>query len=552
MPIRLLALPILVATLVAALVATALSLLIPPMAAVTLAALLGAVLGAALLYQRGTAPLAQALRGLHALLEQGDMTRTPQPALPAGCTADYKAILDAIAGHGRLGGQMSDNGSHIAIAAAEVSFAADQLKLKVQSQAHEANNIADASQRITRTVEEVAQLSADAAELARNTRNITEQGQQMVSQAASQMQRTTQQASDTARIIGELESKSRQVQNISAVISGIAEQTNLLALNAAIEAARAGEQGRGFAVVADEVRTLAQRTANATSEIGSTVEQISAEISQAVATMDTLLESVDASHELTTSVGNTLVSIVTESETLEQQIGGIAAAAEANTGEVSQISGAVQTVSSHLDATEQELQGISDRALGLAEMAETIHEALADFPLEGVHGRMREVVLETARRVGEGFEQAIASGRISDQDLFDRNYQPIPNTDPQKVSTRFDKFTDEVLPAIQEPILELNPEVAYAGAVDENGYFPTHNRKFAKPLTGDYAKDLVNNRTKRIFSDRTGSRCGAHTKSFLLQTYKRDTGEVMHDISAPIYINGRHWGGFRMGYKAQD
>ena len=90
------------------------------------------------------------------------------------------------------------------------------------------------------------------------------------------------------------------------------------------------------------------------------------------------------------------------------------------------------------------------------------------------------------------------------------------------------------------------------GAVDENGYFPTHNRKFAKPLTGDYQKDLVNNRTKRIFSDRTGSRCGAHTKRFLLQTYKRDTGEVMHDISAPIYVNGRHWGGFRMGYKDKD
>jgi methyl-accepting chemotaxis protein len=504
-----------------------------------------------MIYVRGTAPLAQALRSLHARQEHGDPSSPTQVSLPAGCKVDYEAILDAVVGHGRLSGQMSDNGSHIAIAAAEVSYAADQLKLKVQSQAHQANNIAAASQRITHTVEEVAQLSAAAAELARNTRSITEQGQEMVAQAASQMQRTTRHASDTARIIGELENKSRQVQNISSVISGIAEQTNLLALNAAIEAARAGEQGRGFAVVADEVRTLAQRTASATSEIGSTVEQISTEISQAVATMDTLLQSVDASHELTTFVGNSLASIVNASEGLEQQIGGIAAAAEANTGEVSEISGAVQTVSSHLDATEQELQGIADRALGLAEMAETIHEALADFPLEGIHGRMRQVVLETARRVGERFEQAIASGNISEADLFDRNYQPIPNTDPQKVSTRFDKFTDEVLPAIQEPILEFNPEVAYAGAVDENGYFPTHNRKFAQPLTGNYAQDLVNNRTKRIFSDRTGSRCGAHTKPFLLQTYKRDTGEVMHDISAPIYINGRHWGGFRMGYKAQ-
>jgi methyl-accepting chemotaxis protein len=62
--------------------------------------------------------------------------------------------------------------------------------------------------------------------------------------------------------------------------------------------------------------------------------------------------------------------------------------------------------------------------------------------------------------------------------------------------------------------------------------------------------DIVNNRTKRIFSDRTGKRCGSNTQPFLLQTYKRDTGEVMHDLSAPIYVNGQHWGGFRIGYRS--
>jgi methyl-accepting chemotaxis protein len=550
MSIRILALPFVVASLIATLVAVLLLIVAPPQLAAGLGAMLGAALATTLVHLRSVTPISRALRSLHQLtLHAPDASRVE---LPAACRADYEAIRSAVVGQSQLGEQMSKNGSHIAIAAAEVSFAADQLKLKVQSQADEANNIADASQRITRTVDEVAKLSADAAEVARHTRGISEEGREAVIRAASQMQHTSEQATDTARIIGELENKSRQVQNISSVISGIAEQTNLLALNAAIEAARAGEQGRGFAVVADEVRTLAQRTASATCEIGSTVEQISTEISKAVATMDTLLGSVDSGREQTEFVGSVLARIVTESERVETQIEGIAAAAEANTTEISQISGAVQAVSGHLDATEQELQHVADRALGLAEMAETIHEALADLPLEGVHGLMRQAVQEAAQRVGETFEQAVAKGRITEADLFDRAYQPIPDTNPQKVSTRFDRFTDEVLPAIQEPILERHPEVAYAGAVDDQGYFPTHNRKFAKPLTGDYATDLVNNRTKRIFSDRTGSRCGAHTKPFLLQTYKRDTGEVMHDISAPIYVNGRHWGGFRMGYQAQD
>jgi methyl-accepting chemotaxis protein len=119
-----------------------------------------------------------------------------------------------------------------------------------------------------------------------------------------------------------------------------------------------------------------------------------------------------------------------------------------------------------------------------------------------------------------------------------------------KYSTDFDGFTDEVLPMIQEPILERHAFIAYAGAVDNNGYFPTHNKRYSQPLTGDYKADLVNNRTKRIFSDRTGLRCGNNTRPFLLQTYKRDTGEVMHDLSVPIIVHGKHWGGFRIGYQS--
>ena len=91
----------------------------------------------------------------------------------------------------------------------------------------------------------------------------------------------------------------------------------------------------------------------------------------------------------------------------------------------------------------------------------------------------------------------------------------------------------------------------YAGAVDVNGYFPTHNQIYCQQLTGNVEHDMVHSRTKRIFDDPTGRRCGLHTEKFLLQTYKRDTGEVMHDVSAPIFVHGKHWGGFRIGFKAQ-
>jgi len=99
--------------------------------------------------------------------------------------------------------------------------------------------------------------------------------------------------------------------------------------------------------------------------------------------------------------------------------------------------------------------------------------------------------------------------------------------------------------------LARHKQVQYAIAVDRKGYAPTHNNKFNQPLSGNYDRDLIQNRSKRIFSDRTGSRCGSHTETMLLQTYKRDTGEIMHDLSVPVYIDGRHWGGFRIGFKRE-
>jgi methyl-accepting chemotaxis protein len=164
---------------------------------------------------------------------------------------------------------------------------------------------------------------------------------------------------------------------------------------------------------------------------------------------------------------------------------------------------------------------------------------------------MPAIARKAAEDIGRVLEEAVRSGQIGLEDLFDRNYVPIPYTRPQKYHTKFDALTDRLFPPIQEPILEANPEVVYAGAVDVNGYFPTHNKRYSQPLTGDEKVDFVNNRTKRIFDDPVGKKCGAHEQPFLLQTYRRDTGEIMHDLSVPIYVQGRHWGGFRLGYRTE-
>ena len=109
-------------------------------------------------------------------------------------------------------------------------------------------------------------------------------------------------------------------------------------------------------------------------------------------------------------------------------------------------------------------------------------------------------------------------------DLFDEDYRPIAGSNPQQFMTRFVGFTDRMLPALQEPVLELDPRVVFCAAVDRNGFLPTHNRKFSQPQGGDVAGNTTNCRNRRIFNDRVGLAVGRNTKRVLLQSYRRDMG----------------------------
>ena len=158
-----------------------------------------------------------------------------------------------------------------------------------------------------------------------------------------------------------------------------------------------------------------------------------------------------------------------------------------------------------------------------------------------------------AAEVASLFETAVNSGALSLNDLFDENYAPIAGTDPLQHMTRFTRHTDQLLPPIQEAMLEFDPRVTFCAAIDRNGYLPTHNHIYSQPQSADPVWNAGNCRNRRIFSDRTGLAAGRNKKPFLLQTYRRDMGggnfSLMKDLSAPIIVNGRHWGGLRIGFK---
>ena len=156
--------------------------------------------------------------------------------------------------------------------------------------------------------------------------------------------------------------------------------------------------------------------------------------------------------------------------------------------------------------------------------------------------------------MSEALTRLVEGGRFSQNDLFDTDYQPIPGTNPPQVRTRFVDRFEEVLPPIQEDILSSDKSMAFCVAVDRNGYLPVHNKVYSRPQRPDDPEwNAANSRNKRIFDDRAGLCAARNTRPVLIQTYARDMGNGnivwMKEVDAPIFINGRHWGGFRTAYK---
>jgi methyl-accepting chemotaxis protein len=165
---------------------------------------------------------------------------------------------------------------------------------------------------------------------------------------------------------------------------------------------------------------------------------------------------------------------------------------------------------------------------------------------------MLGVAQDFSRRVAEAMEGWLAAKEVSEERLFSFLYYPVARTDPPKFTTDWDRLSDRDVQGIEESVLGRSQALVFAVLVDKYGYLPTHNLRYSQPLTGNLANDLVNNRTKRIFNDRTGLAAARSAAPFLLQRYQRDTGETMVDLSVPVFVRGMHWGAVRLGFRAAD
>ncbi len=433
----------------------------------------------------------------------------------------------------------------------ELSNATERIAKEVQEQMEHADMVATAAEEMSSTIQNVSENTHQAVDLSATVDSAASTGLAVVQETWQCMNSVSESVESTLAGIAELERSSASIGDMLSLIEDIADQTNLLALNAAIEAARAGEAGRGFAVVADEVRSLAEKTTKSTKDIERVVGKIQQESERAAASIRKESALVRSGLQQAEEARRQLEDIKNCASSSRMMSELIAVAAAEQTTVTGEISSKIHHISDAAHGTNQMMKANMETFARFADTVESIYGTVGRFSVGNYHDQVKAYAAELSNGVQTAIAEAIKSGTLSEADLFDRNYQPYPKkTDPPKFTTRFDGFFDRVVSPMQEAIVNRDSQLAYAICFDNNAYVPCHNLRFSKPLTGNIEQDRVNNRTKRIFGDHTGMRCAKNTDGVLLQTYRRDTGEILNDLSVPIFINGKHWGGIRFGYKA--
>jgi methyl-accepting chemotaxis protein len=436
-------------------------------------------------------------------------------------------------------------GLSIAVGSTRTTKLASDSALDAQHQGQLSERITRTSQEVAAAVNDVAQVTG---QITGNTLENLESARQTrleLMEAGDGMATTNRRLIDFTELVAQLAERSERISDVVQLIEGISGQTNLLALNASIEAAHAGEAGKGFAVVADEVRKLSD-------SVGEAVEEISQNLSGMLQDMEQTSKGIQ---EISHDVQETSATLGRASDHFTKLVGDFEGNASQLTGARSAVDSIAETsVEIHRQA--QDIQTLSveaDHRLQDSTRYSTEMNRATEKLLELV-SRFRtgtgelESVIDMTFRWRDAMQARIQELSGRGVNVFDRDYRPVPHTDPQKFLTSYSAvFPKELQALFDQARQDLGS--TYAVALDVNGYLAIHHSGASDPMTGDPKVDVLKSRHQRLFFNvETEKRRSRNTQTFLFQTYMRDTGEILNDLSMPIHIDGRHWGAIVTGF----
>ena len=275
--------------------------------------------------------------------------------------------------------QVAKSSNEVSSAANTLDSATEHMATGVEEAAMQVNSVATASEEMSKTTSEIAQNCMTAAKSSEKANDSAGTGETIIQETIQVMNRISQRVKDSSDIIRSLGARSDQIGQIVGLINDVADQTNLLALNAAIEAARAGEHGRGFAVVADEVRKLAERTSDATKEIGDTIRAMQSETKKAVSSMEEGVNEVGQGTLEAGKSGEALKEILHQINKVTSEINQIAVASEQETATTNEIAVSIQQISMVMQETAQRIQDNAGASAQLAGLSKELQKIVGQF-----------------------------------------------------------------------------------------------------------------------------------------------------------------------------
>lgn len=414
-------------------------------------------------------------------------------------------------------------------------------------QEEQAQKVFQSSQEATQAIDNIAGSTLQISE--RNAQNLDEIKSSSVElgRVQQQVEAIRCQVTDFQDTVHQLELNSRNITEILGMVKDFSDQTNLLALNASIEAARAGEAGRGFSVVADEVRNLSQKVSVATSEIDLNINQMSSLVNKTGSSSVTILEYVGSTEEFIRSTNNQFHGLVSDFEDLNGQLSSISAAIDELAYTNKESHNHVSEITSLSTAMHGEIEESRRYSEELEHSTEETQELLSRFII-GYGGF--EGMIQTGRQWSQEVQSSLEELASRGCNLFDTNYKRTNDGQvPEKYDTSYADQYEAIMRPLFDSFIAQRPEFIYVIAVDKNGYAAAHHSKVSERMTGSFEVDNVKSRHRRIFAgNRAEIRRASSTAPFLLQTYIRDTGEILNDLSIPLYVNGQHWGALIMGF----
>lgn len=347
-----------------------------------------------------------------------------------------------------------------------------------------------------------------------------------------------------------------QVRRCAQDIDQIAETTNILALNATIEAMRAGEAGRTFAVVASEVKGLANDTRKATEEIGRTIDTLGGEAERVIA-------QIESGAEASREAKNSVIQI-------EQTINGVAELVEEVDRQNDQIARSTSTISGHVGRVQDVLESFDTAALQNEGQLETAHHRMNELEVTasemfdrivkaGLSPKDSEMVdraQSVAKEIAERAEAAMADGNLTIDALFDQDYQNVTGSNPPRYQTNLTQWADNNWRPVLDRIAAQGAPVRMCSQADMNGFLPTHVTARSRQPNGDLAHDTEFCRNGRILFDPLDQKAKRNTAPYMMAVYRQEgDGQqyvVVRNVYVPLFIGGRRWGDFELAYSFEE